>query len=829
MIHPQKRIHVKNILELVIRRIIELKHDLVIWNPPNAHTRIPKGQEEAFPWEYVHLDDILVDLKLSPDTLEIPVPKYFREDNAKQLDQRDRLVLGYMRLKLNTDNVFLDDHFTSALPIEDMTLDKAIEIIQRNERGRQGAERAKHTKELREKERQGRMYEASAQVEMDGDIAATNIQRIFRGFKNRQAARIERENELVFVGMRPGQDQVESLEAEMKVAYTKRKQEQKENKELYLKALEDLKDVIMDEEGPDKRENLREERTLWVTDEIAQEKFPEDLTEFYATKIEQIVDDPAADAKPAKKAEKKAEKKEKKEKGGKKAAKEEVPREMPKLQGKTDLTSSMFQYVQEFEETWESRDETENFQQRHDVDLAKTVVRPGVFEEIRHQVDEMLIMNLKKIRIQIAPGKGKGKKGKGKGKKGKKGKKEKGKKKKPLPGEKISELKGLDSDQMLAILIENGLVVRSKEKFVQSMVGDFNYLGSMHHNAERKDQTVWSVQDPSIAQIRQTVTEYCILPNGSPEVKMRMRDEDNIKSIMFFGPSGSGKTLMVEAVAHELGGLVIHLTPEKLRGLFPGKSGPTKLVHLVMTVARDPSFQPVVVYMDSCEQFFAGGGKKSKGDKDGPARFKKDLLLYKNQALETQHRVIIIGTSKAPENGDLKELKNFFDRFLYFPYPDYSSRLLIWSHYIDEQIRIGWKKSSERHTEYPSTTLVSGKASSVAAGLISELVQSCLDKLDLSSLAHISEGYSAGAIARTCRTIISSRRVAMIKSRPLTTIEFIENLALQIVTYQDDKAELMSFLGKVTGLEDRKAKVDRIKTGAGEEGKSKDDKKGKKK
>eukprot|EP00604_Paraphysomonas_vestita_P001379 CAMPEP_0174818202 /NCGR_PEP_ID=MMETSP1107-20130205/836_1 /TAXON_ID=36770 /ORGANISM="Paraphysomonas vestita, Strain GFlagA" /LENGTH=459 /DNA_ID=CAMNT_0016029731 /DNA_START=64 /DNA_END=1444 /DNA_ORIENTATION=- len=387
MIHPQKRIHVKNILELVIRRIIELKHDLVIWNPPNAYTRIPKGPEEAFPWEYVHLDDILVDLKLSPETLEIPVPKYFREDNSKQLDQRDRLVLGYMRLKLNTDNIYLDDQFTSALPIEDMTLDKAIEIIQRNERGRQGMERARLTKEARDKERQGRMYEASAQVEMDGDIAATNIQRIFRGFKNRQAARIERENELVFVGMRPRHDRVETLEAEMKIAYTKRKQEQKENKELYLKALEDLKDVIMDEEGPDKRENLREERTLWVTDEIAQEKFPEDLTEFYATKVVQASPEDAADTKPTKKPEKKAEKKaEKKEKGSKKTPKEEPPREMPKLQGKTELTSSMFQYVKEFEEVWENRDESENFQQRHDVELAKDVVRPGVFEEIEDKL-----------------------------------------------------------------------------------------------------------------------------------------------------------------------------------------------------------------------------------------------------------------------------------------------------------------------------------------------------------------------------------------------------------------------------------------------------------
>lgn len=41
----------------------------------------------------------------------------------------------------------------------------------------------------------------------------------------------------------------------------------------------------MDEEGPEKRNELREERTLWVTDQIAQEKFPESLDDFYAGKL----------------------------------------------------------------------------------------------------------------------------------------------------------------------------------------------------------------------------------------------------------------------------------------------------------------------------------------------------------------------------------------------------------------------------------------------------------------------------------------------------------------------------------------------------------------
>lgn len=43
--------------------------------------------------DHINLDDILVDLKLSPEVLEVPVPKYFIEDRAKELDDRDKWVL----------------------------------------------------------------------------------------------------------------------------------------------------------------------------------------------------------------------------------------------------------------------------------------------------------------------------------------------------------------------------------------------------------------------------------------------------------------------------------------------------------------------------------------------------------------------------------------------------------------------------------------------------------------------------------------------------------------------------------------------------------------
>lgn len=833
MIHPQKRIAVKGVLELVIRRVLELKSDLVQYNPPNSYLKIPQGLEEPFAWEYVHLDDILVDLKLSPDMLEIPVPRYVKEDIKKQIDQRDRIVQGYMRLKHNTDKIYISDQYDQAVSMESMTMERAIEILQRNERGRQGNERAILVRALREKERQGRIFESSNRVEMDSDLAATNLQRMLKGFISRTEATRERKNELMFIGMIPRRDNLDQLERELHLSYVKRKQEQLENKEGYEKALEDLKGVIEDEEGPEKREELREERTLWITDQIAQDNFVEDLDQFYQTKMfvqEEKIDDTAGgkggkggkDDKKGKKEEKgkKEDKKEKGKKGGK--GESEEARAMPKLQGRTELTDRMTDCVKSFGQVWDGRDEADNFQQKHDASLAKDVVRPGVYEDIRKQVDDMLVMNLKKIKMQLAPG-GKGKKGKKGGKKkGKKGKGAKGKKKKPLPGEKIAELKGMDADHMLSILVEHKLVVRVRDnRTMNSLVGEFNYLGSVHHNADRKDEGAWEPQDPSIAQLRQSITEYCILPNGSSEVKATARNL--IKSIMLYGPSGSGKTHAVEAVANELGALMIYLNPARLRGQFSGKSGPTKLVHMVMTVARDPAMQPVVIYIDECEQFFTGG-KKNK-DKEGPSRFKKDFQLYKNQALDREHRVIIIGTTKSPENGDTKDMKAFFDRFLYFPYPDYASRVLIWKNYLAEKISEGLKMSEERITV---GTLTSTQKDQLEHEIALK-VRAAMERINVSSLSHVSEGYSAGAIARTVRIIVTNRRVTMLRLRPLSNLDFIDNLSMQDVNYLDDRTTFTDFTRTITGVIERRKKVEQIVSGEPVGGKGKGDKKGDKK
>lgn len=70
MVHPQKRIYIKKVLESTMLRICEIKKDLSEFN------NIRQGSL------YVHLDQLLFDLKYDPSIIEIPVPRYFKENDT---------------------------------------------------------------------------------------------------------------------------------------------------------------------------------------------------------------------------------------------------------------------------------------------------------------------------------------------------------------------------------------------------------------------------------------------------------------------------------------------------------------------------------------------------------------------------------------------------------------------------------------------------------------------------------------------------------------------------------------------------------------------------
>ena len=55
---------------------------------------------------FVNLDDVLVDLKLSPAVLEVPVPRFFIEDQARQ--RSDSIYSGRSLVVADTTEISTD-------------------------------------------------------------------------------------------------------------------------------------------------------------------------------------------------------------------------------------------------------------------------------------------------------------------------------------------------------------------------------------------------------------------------------------------------------------------------------------------------------------------------------------------------------------------------------------------------------------------------------------------------------------------------------------------------------------------------------------------------
>ena len=86
-------------------------------------------------------------------------------------------------------------------------------------------------------------------------------------------------------------------------------------------------------------------------------------------------------------------------------------------------------------------------------------------------------------------------------------------------------------------------------------------------------------------------------------------------------------------------------------------------------------------------------------------------------------RITIVACTNKPHEGSKTDFKKFFDKSIYFPFPDYTTRRMMWKTFIEQ-------KSGRLDSEFP-----------------------------LSTLAHITAGYSAGSIKRTLDVVLSEFRV----------------------------------------------------------------------
>ena len=261
--------------------------------------------------------------------------------------------------------------------------------------------------------------------------------------------------------------------------------------------------------------------------------------------------------------------------------------------------------------------------QIYDHAMLREEVLPKVQKSLEKTIDDMLNLELNNMRTLMKIKKKKKKKKK------KKAKKKKAKKIR-LPGYKA--IKGVAEYDLLIELVKNSIVKRLPPANLTDFMGEFNYIASM------MDDIKDTPRPPSMALIRQLVTEYIYFPLGSKYV--RQRHPDHVRSVLFYGPAGTGKTQVVRAVATETRAIVYDISPIVIKDVYNvDKKEGDKMVAMVMVCAK--KYAPSLIYVDECEKVFPGKKKKKKGKKKGgkkgkkvndptaPGRIKKSLSKWK--------------------------------------------------------------------------------------------------------------------------------------------------------------------------------------------------------
>jgi SpoVK/Ycf46/Vps4 family AAA+-type ATPase len=261
--------------------------------------------------------------------------------------------------------------------------------------------------------------------------------------------------------------------------------------------------------------------------------------------------------------------------------------------------------------------------------------------------------------------------------------------------------------------------------------------------------------EPSAAQVRQSVTEYCILPLGS-QIVHDLAPHHN--AVLFYGFAKSGKTMLTHAVCNETGANLFNLSPASFN---PG-SGLQKMIQMVFRIAR--SLAPSVIYIDQVEKIFAGKGKgkKKKGDPIAAraGKMKKDIIAGLKE-LEPTDRVLVIGNSRCPWEADMKELTSFFRGTVCCVHPDYASRMELWQQ------------------------LLKAKGASLP------------NYHDYEILAYMTNKYTSGTIAQIISETLTERRLKRLSQRGIRCEEFLPALSRATPIFREDYDAMKEFVLKL--------------------------------
>merc|ERR1711881_495526 len=246
--------------------------------------------------------------------------------------------------------------------------------------------------------------------------------------------------------------------------------------------------------------------------------------------------------------------------------------------GTSALVQQFVEHINEYTEMWEERDESNNFEQKHDVELARKKVFPIVEAKLREVVDDIMKEELQNLKTLYEKAKQKVKK--------------------------WCAAVGMISNRedCFPDLVEQGILKKVKPEKLENFWGEFHYLGAI----SRVQETY--CPPPSVQMIKQLIVEHCMLPLASTDI--RQKAPHAARSLLLYGPKGSGKSMLARAIAQETGSTFFDISPSVIEGKYShAKTGSPLLIYKTFIVAQDCA--PAVIYIDKVDEVFeASKGKK---------------------------------------------------------------------------------------------------------------------------------------------------------------------------------------------------------------------------
>ncbi|CAF0896390.1 unnamed protein product [Adineta ricciae] len=388
-----------------------------------------------------------------------------------------------------------------------------------------------------------------------------------------------------------------------------------------------------------------------------------------------------------------------------------------------------------YKDLFYERDESYNSEQRYDRLLLMDEFRPAVEEELRHDVDNILRNELVYLKLAIDNSEDKPMK---KSKKKKKKKRRRRKKK----GQDLVSNRTLDS--IFEELAESKIILPTELVHQHDFIGDYQYSAETIRFNQKEPM-------PSLLDCQQLLIHSTQI--GSQEVHSNLAPH---KAILLAGPYGSGKELLVHITCNELGGLLLDLSPANLMKSFNTTDGLKILFAMIKRLIL--TMPPVLCMIRDTELLFAK--KLTQQEKQyEPKRFKR-LIQRFIKRIKPGERVMFIGLSSQPYRARIKPLFQIYQNIVLFPKPNYGSRR-----------KICYKILVERN-------------------------HMNISDVELSILASISKGYTAGQLLEAIYKVLRIKQETKYMNNDCTAKDFIPILGLNTPVFIDEENKIKNWYAK---------------------------------